>query len=78
MSGLANADLRSTLTWVRQFAVGLILSGAAATSVVAENRQAGGAATKTGEPAPGFDVQSLGGVNLQLAKASLGLRHTFS
>ena len=78
MSGLAHADLRSTLTWVRLFAVVLILSGAAATSVVAKSRQTGGAAAKIGEPAPAFDVQSLGGVNLQLAKASLGLRHTFS
>jgi hypothetical protein len=37
------------------------------TFIAAENLQPGGATEKIGTPAPGFDVQSLGGTDLRLA-----------
>jgi peroxiredoxin len=67
MNGFAREGLNSTLTGARLIIGALMLFGAAIPPVVAESRQDGVAAAKIGEPAPGFDVQSLGGVNLQLA-----------
>jgi len=40
--------------------------GATPPAAFAESRQTGGATAKIGEPAPGFDVHSLGGVNLNM------------
>lgn len=67
MNALFRDDLKRTLSWVYLVAAVLAVSSAATGTNVSENLQAGGLTEKIGETAPGFDVQSLGGRDLQLS-----------
>jgi peroxiredoxin len=67
MNSLFRDDLKRTQSWVHLVAAVLLLSSAAATIGAAENLRPSEASEKIGEPAPGFDVRSLGGTDLRLA-----------